>query len=240
MSTPPWTPVIGSEAGGAPIRKGRYTSAPVGCMATPGTPVREGIRSNSEADGAPVKWNPGSRTSALPPCVRTNCVASAATARSVAPVFASVVENCPGEDASQTAKGPPGAFANEKNTWLPSALACNRAEPASVETCGWGATCAVGGLAEISICARQVLHPPVAPSAASETKSVCAPVAATRAGPELVKPAMPPTKVALPVPESGSIKYTLWAPKSAIASKEPSGVSAKPRSCAFGGGPPGG
>ena len=73
-----------------------------------------------------------------------------------------------------------------------------------------------------------------------ETNTVCVLVAATREGPEFAIPEIPPTKVAPPAPLSGLRRYTLCAPKSAIANCEPSGVSDKPRHPAFGGGPPGG
>ncbi|OLC97865.1 MAG: hypothetical protein AUH86_06470 [Acidobacteria bacterium 13_1_40CM_4_58_4] len=63
----------------------------------------------------------------------------------------------------------------------------------------------VGGLTVRFICARQVEHAPEEPpSPLRPTKTLCVLVAATRAGPEFVKPETPPTKTVVPVPFTGS------------------------------------
>src|SRR5436309_13180690 len=97
----------------------------------------------------------------------------------------------------------------------------------------------VGGLTVRFIWARHAEQAPVErPSPLRPTNTVCVLVAATRAGPEFVKPGTPPTGTVVPVPRTGSRRYTLCAPKAATTSGEPSGVRARPRSPAFGGGPP--
>src|ERR1700676_2992701 len=99
----------------------------------------------------------------------------------------------------------------------------------------------LGGDAARFICARHAEQAPEAPpSPLRPTKTVCVLVAATRAGPEFVKPGTPPTGIVEPVPLSGSMRYTLCAPKSATTSCEASGVRLRPRTAAVAGGPPGG
>src|SRR5205814_3475976 len=111
----------------------------------------------------------------------------------------------------------------------------------SAEICGCGAVCTVTGEADKFICCRQALHPEEVPLyPARPTKTVLEEVAATRTGPELASPGTPPTLTLLPAAVSGSIKYTLCAPKSATTNCDASGVSAAWRINAFGGGPPGG
>jgi hypothetical protein len=72
----------------------------------------------------------------------------------------------------------------------------------------------VGGLAVRVSCARHVEHAPEEPpSPLSPTKTVCVLVAATRAGPELVRPGTPPTDTVVPVAFTGSIKVDILGAK---------------------------
>src|SRR5580704_14750528 len=99
----------------------------------------------------------------------------------------------------------------------------------------------VGGLPERFSWPRHDVQAPEEPDCALRpTKTFWVLVAATRAGPEFVKPGTPPTVTIEPVRLSGSRRYIFCAPKSAAISWVPSGVSARPRICASGGGPPGG
>src|SRR5246500_5845529 len=110
-------------------------------------------------------------------------------------------------------------------------------------TCGCGAGSKVGGNAVRFVWPRQLLHAlAVPPSPLNPTNTLCALVAATREGPEFKYPATPPTKTFDPLfaPPSGLMRYTFCAPKSATTNCVLSGVSAIPRSPAFGGGPFGG
>src|SRR6266852_2492000 len=97
----------------------------------------------------------------------------------------------------------------------------------------------VGGLAERLSCERHEAHAvPGPPSPLRPTKTVCALVVATRAGPEFKKPGTPPTETNVAVPgASGLSRYTFCEPKSATMSCELSGVRARPRKAALGHGP---
>src|SRR5258708_35283002 len=111
-------------------------SAPLGCMAIPGTLVRCGIPCSSDSAVTDCSERFASRSSMTLAFREAKKVPSAAAAMSDEEIFVCAVRNCPGVAAFQLAIGWPVAAEKEKYVELPSALASTRGVLVSAETCG--------------------------------------------------------------------------------------------------------